>query len=81
MFKIKTNDDRIMNLKGRIFVHGNREDERNKDRSDITAADILIIRMFVRLAEIWGFTLATADIKGAYMQSGPIKRVTYVRPL
>lgn len=80
IFKIKTNDDESLKLKGRIVVHGNRDAEKDMVRSDCAAADMMIVRMMISLATILGFNMATADIKGAYMQSGPIQREVYVRP-
>lgn len=80
VFKVKSNDDGSLKLKSRIVVHGNRDDERELIRSDCAAADMLIIRLVISLATMLGFNMATADIKGAYMQSGPIQRNVYVRP-
>lgn len=80
IFKIKTEDDGSLRLKGRIVVHGNRDADRELVRSDSAAADMMIIRMIISLATILDFNMASADIKGAYMQSGPIRRDVYVRP-
>lgn len=80
VFKVKTNDDGSLRLKGRIVVHGNRDDDKDLVRSDSAAADMMIVRLVISLAAMLGFNLATADIKGAYMQSGPIRREVYVRP-
>lgn len=80
LFRVKTNDDGSLRLKGRIVVHGNRDDEKKTVRSDSAAADMMIVRLVASLAAILGFELGTADIKGAYMQSGPITREVYVRP-
>lgn len=74
VFKVKTNDDGSLELKGRVVVHGNRDSEKDSVRSDRAAADMMIVRTVISLASILGFELATADIKGAYMQSGPITR-------
>lgn len=80
VFKVKTNDDGSLKLKGRIVVHGNRDDDKDLVRSDSAAADMMIVILVISLAAILGFNLATADIKGAYMQSGPIRREVYLRP-
>lgn len=80
VFKIKTNDDSSLKLKGRIVVHGNRDADRDLVRSDCAAADMMLIRLVISLTTIMGFNLGSADIKGAYMQSGPIQREVYVRP-
>ena len=40
----------------------------------------MIIRLMLCLSAMFGFRLGHLDVKGAYMQSGPIKRDIYVRP-
>lgn len=41
---------------------------------------MLFVRMVISLACMLDFDMATADIKGAYMQSGPVMREVYIRP-
>lgn len=38
------------------------------------------IRLVIIQAATLGLVIGTEDIKGAYMQSGPIRRDLYVRP-
>lgn len=81
VFKVKNNEDGGLKLKGRIVVHGSRDTDRDLVRSDSAAAEMLIIRMVISLEAILNFYMATADIKGAYMESGPIQRDVLERPL
>lgn len=80
VFKVKTQDDESLRMKARIVVHGNRDADKDSVRSDCASADMMLVRMVISLTTIMGFNLASADIKGAYMQSGPIRREVYVRP-
>lgn len=80
IFKIKTLDDGEIKLKGRIVVHGNRDSEKDLVRGDCASADMLVIRLVIAIGTCLGFLFGTGDIKGAFMQSGPIKRDVYVRP-
>lgn len=67
-------------LKARIVPHGNRDDEKDDVRKDSSAAQFFAIRLVLYISTLLGFRLGMADIKGAYLQSGPIKRTIYVRP-
>lgn len=80
MFKIKTNTEESLELKGRIVVPDNREANIDLVRSGCAAADMILVRLVIRLAALMGFNMGTAYIKGAYMKIGPIQREVYVRP-
>lgn len=80
VYKVKDGDDGQLKLKGRLVLHGNRDKDRFAVRRDSASADLSIVRLLLSLALILDFDIATADVKGAYMQSGPIKRELYVRP-
>lgn len=67
-------------MKSRIVPHGNRDDEKDSIRKDSATAQLNIIRLVLSLVTFLGFRIGTADIKGAYLQSGPIQRTIYVRP-
>lgn len=67
-------------MKARIVPHGNRDDEKDNIRKDSSTAQLFVIRLLLSLVTFLCFRLATADIKGAYLQSGPIQRDIYVRP-
>lgn len=80
IFKVKKDDLGNMKLKGRIVIHGNHDADRDKVRADCAAADMAVIRMLISIGTCLGLTFGSADITGAYMQSGPITREVYVRP-
>lgn len=44
-----------MKLRGRIVVHGNRDDERDKVRSDYVFAEMEVIRMLLTMGTCLGF--------------------------
>lgn len=80
VYKIKKATNGTLRLKGRLVLHGNRDDEKDVIRKDSAAADMLIVRIVIAIGTLLGFSFASTDIKGAYMQSGPILRHIYVRP-
>lgn len=67
-------------LKARIVPHGNRDALKDEFRKDSASEDIFTTRLVTSIIVSLRFKLAVADIKRAYMKSGPIKRETYVRP-
>lgn len=78
--KVNEGDDRMPIMKARLVLHGNRDRDRFSFRRDSAFADLSIVRLLISLPMVLDFKIATADVKGAYMQSGPIKRKLYVRP-
>lgn len=80
VYKIKTDELGERKLKARIIPHGNEDAEKGEIRKDSSNAQLSIIRLLLSLVTFLGFAIKTADIKGAYLQSGPIKRDIYVRP-
>lgn len=80
VYKIKTSEDGSRKLKSRIVPHGNRDDKKDSIRKDSATVQLNIIRLPLSLVTFLGFRLGAADIKGAYLQSGPIQRTIYVRP-
>lgn len=79
VYKVKEDGD-VLRLKARSVLHGNRDRARFAVRRDSASADLSVIRLVLSLGVVLGFSFGTADVKGAYMQSGPIKRDLYVRP-
>jgi hypothetical protein len=67
-------------LKTRIVLHGNEDCERDIVRKDTQAASFLSIRLLLTIAALSRLSLASVDIRGAYMQSDPCPRDIYVRP-
>lgn len=49
-------------------------------RRDSSSADLIVVLLVLPLGIILGLSFGTADVKGAYMQSGPIKRDVFVGP-
>lgn len=80
VFKVKDDDDSKLKMKGRLALHGNGDKDRFSVRRDSLSDDLSIVRMIISLSLLLGFNLATAHVKGAYMQSGPNHRDIYVRP-
>ena len=79
-YKIKVGEDNTLKLKARICPHGNRDKEKDGIRKDSAAVQFPIIRLMLSIAALLGLRLGTIDITAAYLQSGPIKRIIYVRP-
>lgn len=80
IYKVKTDEEGLRNMKARIVPHGNRDFEKDNIRKDSSTAQFAVIRLLLCLSTFLGFRLGHADVKGAYLQSGPITRDVYVRP-
>lgn len=73
-------EDGTIRLKARTVIHGNRDNGQYSVHRDSASADLSVVRLVLSLEVILGLCFGTAGVKGAYMQSGPIKRDIYVRP-
>ena len=80
VYKVKTNEMGNRELKARIVPHGNRDKEKDTIRKDSATAQLGIIRLLLSIVTFLRFRLGMVDIKGAYLQSGPIQREIFVRP-
>lgn len=80
VYKVKTSEDGSQVLKARIVPNGNRDSEKDDVRKDSSTAQFDVIRLLLAVTTFLGMRLAMADVKGAYLQSGPIRREIYVRP-
>ena len=80
VYKLKTDETGNRELKARIVPHGTYDTERNEICKEASTAQRFVIRLLLSLVTFLGFRLGIIDIKGAYLQSGPIKRAIYVRP-
>ena len=80
VYKIKSDEAAILKMKARLCPHGNRDSGRNYVRKDSATAQFDMIRLMLSIATLLPFRIGLIDIKGAYRQSGPIKRDIYVRP-
>lgn len=67
-------------LKAHISPHVNEDDERDGIQNQSSNAQLPIIRLLFSLATFLKFQIKSADIKGEYLQIGPINRIIYVRP-
>lgn len=67
-------------MQTRIFPNLNRDKMKKTVRKDSETAQFDIIRLVLSLTTVLLFKLVCVDIKGPYLQSGPISRCIYVRP-
>lgn len=77
---MKVDEDDNKKIKARICPHGNRDIEKHDIRNDSTNAQFDMIRLLLFLSVVFSFRLGGLDVKGAYMKSGDIRRLLYVRP-
>lgn len=80
VYRVKEYDDGHLKMKARLVLHGNRDKDRFTFRKDSASADLAAVRLPISFSQILKSCIATADIKGAYMQSSPIKRTLFARP-
>lgn len=69
-----------MSMKGRIYLHENRDKQNNKIRKDSTNAQFDVIKLLLFIAVMHRFRIRATDVKGAFMKSSPITGDLYVRP-
>lgn len=80
VYKVKSEEKNKKRLKERLCPHGNRGKMKHEIRKDSATAQFDVIRLICSIAAILRLRLGCIDIKGAYLQSGPITRDIYVRP-
>ena len=80
VYKVKTDEEGTRKMKARIVPHGNHDDEKDNVRKDSSNASLFVVRLLLSLATFLHYRVGTADIKGAFLQSGPITRDIFVRP-
>lgn len=80
VYKVKTDEEGARELKARIVLHGNKDLEKDSVRKDSATAQLCVIRFLLSIVTFLGLRLGFADIKGANLQSDPIKRDVFVRP-
>lgn len=78
LLKIKQEQDESLPLKARLVLHGNRNKERFKLRRDSAATDLFFVTLVLCIASIRGFSVATTDVQGAFLQGGGLKRDIFV---
>lgn len=74
VYKWRADEEEERKLKACIVPRGNEDNDRASIRKDSANAKLAIIRLLVYLVTFLRFSIKTADIKGAYLQSGPIER-------
>lgn len=77
---MKDKDNEKLILNARLVIHGDRGVEKDLLRTDSAAADMKMTSIVVSLAVIMVIDISPTDIKGAFMQSGPICREEYALP-
>lgn len=80
VYKVKTEEKGVRRLKARLCPHGIRDKMKDNIRKDSATAQFDVIRLICRIASVLRLRLGCIDVKGAYLQSGPITRDIYVRP-
>lgn len=80
IYKVKEGDDSQLKMKASLVFHGNGDRDRFSVHHDSLSADLSNVRLMISLAMVLDFKIATADVKGAYIQSGRIRCELYVRP-
>lgn len=80
VYKVKNKENNVKRMNTRLCPNGNRERIRKTVRKDSATVQFDVIRILLSLATLFAFRLACIDIKGAYLQSGPIRLCIYVRP-
>lgn len=79
-FKIKEEEIGRKRLKARLCPDGHMNAERFNILNDSSCVLFVILRLILSLCVILKKRVGLKDIKGAYLQSGPITRIIYVRP-
>lgn len=79
IYKVKI-EDHGKRLQSRPCFHGKREKGKENIRKKFLTAQFDVIRLMASAAACMGLRLASIDIKGAYLQSGPIKSKIYICP-
>lgn len=74
VYKIKNEENDVKRMKARLCPNGNRDKLKKTVRKDSATAQFDVIRLILSLATIFTFRIGCIDIKGAYLQSGPIRR-------
>lgn len=81
VYKVKeSTDGKELMMKARNVLHGHRDKGRFSVRRDSASADLAVVRLLISLGVLLSFSFGTADVKGAYMQSGPALREIFVQP-
>lgn len=80
VMKIKVEEEGKMRLKARLCPHVNRGIMKDEVIKDSATAQLDTIRLTLSMSDTMGIRIGCVDVKEAYLQSGSIKRLIYVRP-
>lgn len=80
VYKVKNEENNVKRMKARLCPNRNRDKMKKTVRKDSAKDQFDVIRLLLSLETIFMFRIGCIDIKGAYLQSGPIKRRIYVIP-
>ena len=80
LYKLKLNDDGSLKLKARIAPHGNEDDLKDLLASDCSTCPPTGLRIVESIASLMKWRLYKADVKSAFLQTGPARREVYVKP-
>lgn len=80
LYKVKVIDDDTFKLKARIAPHGNKDLLKNVLTSDCCVCSPLGFRVVMTCATMMRWSIHKADVKSAFLQTGPAKRDVYVCP-
>lgn len=78
-FRFKVAEIEKRKSKARLCTHGNRDQVKETIRNDAVAARSDVIGLMLSVATIVDVIIGCLDIKGAFLQSGPINQELYVR--
>lgn len=76
-YKVKLGDDAHHVMKASLVRHGSHDQDCFTVRTDSASADLSTMHLSISIA--LAVDVATADVKGTYMQSGPIRKALYVK--
>ena len=80
-FQVKSDGTKgKLKLKCRLLPHGNKNKYKDEVRKESASAQFPIIRLVLSIAAFLGFTLASIDIKGAYLQGGSLGPDIFIYP-
>ena len=80
LFKWKDDGTPYRKLKARIVPHGNKDTEKQNQRTDSPSIKPEVMKLILSLAAENGYSICLADIKTAFLQTQGINREIYVKP-
>lgn len=75
------NEEDGKRFRARLCQHDSKDNGKRNIRPDSCDKQFDFLRMMISISLVQDFLLACVDSKGVYLQSGPITRDLYIRPL